>query len=118
MTDAKAIAYPIPETDEQEAALQKALAARHLQKLQAAEALFASKAYETFRAKVDELAASNLPAGSATRQNIENLARFLDTMARGIEQDVKGADAVVNPAAPIPDFPRVPLVGGPTPHAV
>lgn len=116
MTDAKAPTYPVPETDEQEAALHKALAIRHLQKLEAAQTLFAGKQYDAFRTKLDELVASNLPAGSATRQNAENLVRFLDTMARGIEQDVQGAEGVVNPAPPTDLVPRPPAM--PTPPAV
>lgn len=104
MTAAKTPTYAVPSTDEEEAAMQKALATRHLHKLQGAEKLFGGKVYESFRAKLDELLGSNLPVGSATRQNAENLARFLDTMVRGIEQDVKGAEAAVNPAPPVPEL--------------
>jgi ethanolamine utilization cobalamin adenosyltransferase len=105
MTAAKTPIYAVPTNDEEEAALQKALATRHLQKLEAAQALFDGEPYVAFRTGLDTLITSNLPLGSATRQNAENLARFLDTMIRGVEQDVQGAEAAVNPAPPPPEVP-------------
>lgn len=115
MTTAQTPIYAVPTNDEEEAALQKALSTRHLQKLEAAQALFDGDPYVAFRRGLDELIASNLPVGSATRQNAENLARFLDTMIRGVEQDVRGAEAAVNPppAPPevtVPPAPPVPPV--------
>lgn len=108
-----ALTYPVPETPEQEAALEKALATRVLQKLDAAKALFASDGYTAFRADLEALVELKLPAASATAQNAANLRRFLDTMSQGVDQDVKAADAAANPMAPIAPLTGVPVVAPP-----
>lgn len=102
--------YPVPQNPEQEAALEKALATRVLQKLETAQALFDADDYTAFREKLDALVDLKLPATSATAQNAANLARFLDTMKQGVAVDRNAADAVVNPPAPIPPAPAVPVV--------
>jgi hypothetical protein len=112
MTDANPT-YPVPQNAEQEAALEKALATRVLQKLDEAKALFEGDAYGAFREGLEGLVALKLPPTSATAQNAGNLSRFLDTMQQGLAQDRAAADAIVNPPPPLPPVPMVP----PTPIA-
>ena len=100
--------YPVPTTVEEEIALEKALAARSLEKFEAAKAMFAGEGYQAFREQLDGLIALRLPASSATAQNAANLTRFLDTMRQGVEQDRSTADALVNPP-PAPTVPPVPV---------
>lgn len=100
--------YPVPTTDEQVAALEKALATHRRSRLKAAEDFMNGKPYANFRVALADLNDAGLPAGSSVEVNAKNLTAFLDTMIRGIEQDIRQAEQVINPAPAIPPVPQLP----------
>lgn len=89
--------YAIPETDEQEEALRRALAARHSQKLLAATEFFTGETFKKFTEELTALQATKLPRGSATQQNVDNLVSALATMATSAESDATSADREAHP---------------------
>lgn len=102
--------YPVPKTDEQEAALQKALATAHKRKLEAVRDGLQGDVGTAFREKLAELQALKLPMGSSAKANVDMMLTNLATMETAINGEIAAADQVINPIENAPDPKPVPLL--------
>lgn len=89
--------YPIPETDEQIVALQKALATAYKKKLEKVRDLLDSKAATSFLEALREAQALNLPATGNTRANINAMIANMGTMRQSLDAEIQQAENSINP---------------------
>jgi len=101
--------YPVPETDEQIVALQKALATAYKTKLEKVRAILDSDAAKAFTEALNEAAALNLPTTGNTRANINAMLANMTTMSQSLDAEIQQAENSINPPAD-PAAGPVPLV--------
>ena len=91
-----------PTTLQEAEAAEKAIAAFYLTRVQAAEAVMNSPEAQAFEAKVAELLADGLPAGTSCNVNLPAVAQWFAEVKQGIEADRASLDRIVNPPATEP----------------
>lgn len=114
MATTKPVEYPVPRNAEEKTALIKALAQATKNELDPILAFLDAAETKAFAAKVEELSAAELPAGSATRSNLTMLATFLPAMRRAVEAEIEAAENTINPPPP-PGASLDPALGGASP---
>ena len=91
-----------PTTLQEAEAAEKAIAAFYLTRVQAAEAVMNSPEAQAFEAKVAELLADGLPAGTSCNVNLPRVAQWFTEVKQGIDADRASLDRIVNPAMTAP----------------
>jgi hypothetical protein len=109
---AKAEDYPVPATDEQEIALEKALAEARKRRFETVRDFLDSDVAKAFVDGLTELSETRLPEGSSSKSNVAVMVTNLASMRQTVEQELTLVEAVINPppaAEPVPLVPAVPL---------
>lgn len=88
----------IPTTFQETEAAEKAIAAFYLTCVEAAEAVITGPEAQAFKAKVADLLADDLPAGTSCNVNLPSVAQWFAEVTKGVEADRVSLDRIVNPA--------------------
>jgi vacuolar-type H+-ATPase subunit E/Vma4 len=108
----KAADYPVPTTDEQEIALEKALAEARKRRFESVRDFLDSDVCKAFTEGLQALGETRLPEGSSSKNNVGMMVANLATMRQTVDQELSLVENVINPApppAPVPMLPPVPL---------
>lgn len=100
--------YPVPETDEQEVALERALATARKRKLEAVRDFLEGEVGKAFTDGLAALNQTKLPE-SSTKANVAAMVGNMATITKAVSDEIAAAENIINPPPP-PEVPRVPLV--------